>query len=854
MEMLSRLVRACLLLAACALFPRALAQQQLTLIPITNVWKYDLSGADFTGQFQQINYDDSAWPSGPGLLGYDLSSPFPYPDPILTEFPLGSSYRMTLYFRTHFNFPSNTLGAVLRATNYVDDGAVFYLNGHEVQRLRLPGAPITANTSAAISNPEGQGNVLNFATTNLVQGDNVLAVEVHQNQVNDPDVIFGMSLIAFLPEPGPVRITNQPPSRTIEEGESTTFTAEIAGTPPYFFQWFKDGSPINNATNPSLMLSFVSAGAAGEYSFSVSNEFNSVVSSNATLTIGPAPFVFVSMTNSWSYHADGVNLGVSWRNTSFNDSSWLQGTGLFHNHPDPLPAPKGTQIPLTASGGQNITTWYFRTRFNWSDPTAGIKLRARTLIDDGAVFYLNGVEAGRLGMAAPPTFIGYNSTATYRVESPTNYTVIELASSSLVQGENVLAIEVHQSAVEASDVVFGLALGTNFTLTLPDLVFWGPASAITETRAFYPDDCEMLEGCGTPNTRRVLRFATETRNVGQADLVLGDPIGNPLYVHDPCHGHHHFRDFAEYRLLDTNGVQVAVGNKVGFCLLDYHAWDANAGAQSVYDCEYQGIQRGWADIYDADLPCQWIDITDLPGGTYILELEIDPENRVAEANEENNVTHVWVSFSDCPAPVNDNFDSAQVINEAITTFSVGTQCATVEIGEPDHAFQPGGASVWYRWTAPGSGKLFLNTHGSRFDTLLAVYHGASVGNLTHVASDDDSGPYGTSRLMFDVTPSVRYSIAVDGWSGAGSNAVLNFHYKPMVAPALLTPEYFPGGPGAQLRLTLSGGAADGYQIETSTDLTTWADWLRVTNRTGTVQVIDPAAMPPQRFYRARLLP
>src|SRR5688572_15152633 len=325
--------RACLLVFACVLCQAAFAQQQLNLIPITNSWKYNLSGVDFTGQFQQTLYDDSAWASGPGLLGYDLSTPFPYPDPLLTQFPAGSGSRSTIYFRTRFNFPSNTLGAVLRATNYIDDGAVFYLNGHEAHRIRLPAGPITYGTRATISNPEGQANVLQFATTHLVQGENVLAVEVHQNVANDPDIIFGMSLIAFLPEPGPVRVTNQPPSRTIEEGESTTFIAQITGTPPYFFQWFKDGGPLPGATNGSLSLDFVSPSAAGDYSFTVSNEFSSAASSNATLTITPSPFLFVSMTNAWRYHALGQNLFSSWRNTSFNDSTWSNGIAVFHHHP-----------------------------------------------------------------------------------------------------------------------------------------------------------------------------------------------------------------------------------------------------------------------------------------------------------------------------------------------------------------------------------------------------------------------------------------------------------------------------------------------------------------------------------------
>ena len=843
--------RAFWLVLTCALSVSALAQQHITLIPVSHSWKYDFSNTDRTGQFQQTNFDDSTWASGPGLLGHDASHPFPYPDPLRTQFPFGASSCNTIYFRTHFDFPSNTLGAVLRATNYVDDGAVLYLNGHEVQRIRLPSGPITFNTRAAISNPEGQGNVTQFATTNLVQGDNVLAVEVHQHDANDLDIIFGLSLIALLPEPGPIRITNQPPSRAIEEGDSTTFVAEVNGTPPYFFQWFKDSSPIPNATNNTLPLTFVSSEAAGEYSFVASNTFSAAVSSNATLTVLPSPFMFVSMTNTWRYRAGGVNLGVSWRSATFIDASWPVGSALFHNHADPLPAPKGAQLPLTNSTGQNIVTWYFRTHFNWTGPTAGVSLRARTLIDDGAVFYINGVEAGRLGMAGAPTVIGYNTPAAYRIETLTNYTTVELSGLNLVQGDNVLAVEVHQSGREASDMVFGLALGTNFSLTLPDLIFWGASSANTEAQSFFAEACDLNEGCGSPATRRILRFDTETRNIGQADLVLGSPMDNPLFVVDPCHGHYHFNNFAEYRLLDTNGAPVAMGNKVGFCLLDFQAWDANAAPGYVYDCEYQGMQRGWSDIYLSSLPCQWIDISGLPGGTYILELEVDPENRIAESDENNNVARVLVSFPDCPPPANDDFEAAQVISEAVTAIPLDNTCATREFGEPLHATERGKSSLWYRWTAPNDGRLSLSTERSYFDTLLAVYVGSNLTDLTMVAGDDDSGWYGNSRLAIDVSAGTRYMIAVDGYDGAASNGVFNLHFQPMLAPAFGPTDYLPTN---QVRLRLVGGAADAYAIEASETNGVWVEWLRATNRTGTLEIIDTIIPSGSRMYRARLLP
>jgi hypothetical protein len=69
----------------------------------------------------------------------------------------------------------------------------------------------------------------------------------------------------------------------------------------------------------------------------------------------------------------------------------------------------------------------------------------------------------------------------------------------------------------------------------------------------------------------------------------------------------------------------------------------------------------------------------------------------------------------------------------------------------------------------------IDTIGSSFDTLLGIYTGSSVSNLTVVASDDDSGGLdGTSRAIFNVTSNTTYKIAVDGFSGFSGTVVLNW--------------------------------------------------------------------------------
>jgi hypothetical protein len=170
-------------------------------------WTYataNLDGVNWTAPA----YDDSTWDgSGPGLLWVDTRGPNgSIPVPLLTEMSwdqgTGDPFP-TYYFRTHFTLTNGLNVTSLLFTDYLDDGAVFYLNGTELYRLRMPAAPtqIQNATLASVAPPCG-GNAIcpdDFTisgdfVTNLVSGDNVLAVEVHNYAAASPDITFGLSL------------------------------------------------------------------------------------------------------------------------------------------------------------------------------------------------------------------------------------------------------------------------------------------------------------------------------------------------------------------------------------------------------------------------------------------------------------------------------------------------------------------------------------------------------------------------------------------------------------------------------------------------------------------------------------
>ncbi len=200
--------------------------QQVSLIPLHQVWKYHQAGTDLGDTWRVPEFDDAAWPSGPALLGFENTVPYPYFEPMTTPLvPAGAGGPNTVYFRARFGFTNADSSVVLVATNFVDDGAVYYLNNAEVARLNVGPGAVNHATSATNAVPEGQTNVLAFPATNLALGDNVLAVEVHQTTTSSSDVVFGLSLDAT------VTTTNRPALLNARMQTDGVFQLTLTGVP-----------------------------------------------------------------------------------------------------------------------------------------------------------------------------------------------------------------------------------------------------------------------------------------------------------------------------------------------------------------------------------------------------------------------------------------------------------------------------------------------------------------------------------------------------------------------------------------------------------------------------------------------
>ncbi|KAJ7987196.1 hypothetical protein DPEC_G00336240 [Dallia pectoralis] len=189
---------------------------------------------------------------------------------------------------------------------------------------------------------------------------------------------------------------------------------------------------------------------------------------------------------------------------------------------------------------------------------------------------------------------------------------------------------------------------------LPDLVpdaYYIQSTIYVQRVPMYNLRCASEENCLSSSaysardydTRMLLRFPQRVKNQGTADFLPSRPRYS--WEWHSCHQHYHSMDeFSHYDLLDSGGRSVAEGHKASFCLEDS---SCDYGYYRRYACtsHTQGLSPGCYDTYNADIDCQWIDITDVKPGNYVLKISVNPSYQVPESDYTNNIVRCEVRYT-----------------------------------------------------------------------------------------------------------------------------------------------------------------------------------------------------------------
>jgi hypothetical protein len=211
-------------------------------------------------------------------------------------------------------------------------------------------------------------------------------------------------------------------------------------------------------------------GNSNYFVFNDSIVINEIMYHAPDLPYQPAQYLtnkLISFTNYWKYNQLGVLPSGDWYLPGYDDSAWDTGKAAFSANISSLPVPRGTTLVIS-NGMQPIISYYFRTKFVFTNIPDGSVLSMYFVVDDGAVFYLNGKEIYRYGMQDGQ--IDDSTLAITNIGVPTIVGPITISGKDLVVGTNVIAAEVHQyfPPPRSKDVAFALEL-TSVELVSPEL-------------------------------------------------------------------------------------------------------------------------------------------------------------------------------------------------------------------------------------------------------------------------------------------------------------------------------------------------------------------------------------------------
>ena len=285
--------------------------------------------------------------------------------------------------------------------------------------------------------------------TATINSTNIVVISVHPNQ---PPVISAVTNDQAVTQ---VRVGSLLTYTAVanDDGRVTNVEFRVDGavrwedtTSPYTFAW----CDMTAGTHALTAIASDDLGLKATNTVSI------------TVTNPPDTTVLLANGSMWKYWDEGVDPGTIWKDIGFNDTGWSNGIAEIGygdrdaNRPETTVSRRfvGTPgDPTTITNGAQL----FRTHFNVTNPSAFTGIVVRVMADDGAVVYINGNEVARLMMPAGQTYTTFanpsgDDGATF------NDIALTVPAAFLVAGDNLAAVEVHQSSADSSDISFDLSV------------------------------------------------------------------------------------------------------------------------------------------------------------------------------------------------------------------------------------------------------------------------------------------------------------------------------------------------------------------------------------------------------------
>jgi hypothetical protein len=284
---LVKLVLTCLLLLSGVAISKAANQP---ILDVSHPWRFLITNAMPQGGWTNVNYPaEEGWSFNGGVFAFPADEPMP-PSFFVQSFlftNFNGNIVTSFYFRTSINLTSALpTNVVVQGSAVIDDGAVIYVNGREVTRIRMPAGNITHNTFANAGGEVGaRVDFFQLSGTNFVRGTNVIAAWVHQDAAASSDVVFGLRLTPVRIDPVTITAQPYPVEQTIDTGSRATFLVGALGS-EVTYQWYSNNVPINGARSYRFQTPILNSPNTGiVYHVVVSNALNSIRSSNVVLTV-----------------------------------------------------------------------------------------------------------------------------------------------------------------------------------------------------------------------------------------------------------------------------------------------------------------------------------------------------------------------------------------------------------------------------------------------------------------------------------------------------------------------------------------------------------------------------------------